>query len=375
MYLVMSSIDVSVPDLAEKWFSRFFIGSAPYQLCLRVFDIFMYEGSTVLFRVGLAILATFAEPLSQCNTKEDFYQCLELCLSSTTDPSDIIKVYFVRGSREWRALAIDSRTLGAQMACSQFKIKHKHLYQRLLAYQQIMTEIPSRSMEILHIPRIQCSSDIINTEQFESLWCWLPERWRLKSPKLLFTTATDGCNINTLFLKCEDIAPTILLIKAADGSVRRRHAWPHCTGKFLNHEACVVFAEIRSVRGTSVVSQRKVLRQRRDVPVRAESARASVSMAIRQPVLLSTRQRLVDGYRWRQRVRTAVASIDQRMVAWKEWHHSPTLLPSSSEGLWLDNELWHGRSTKCATFNNEPLHAGGPSFECVVVEVYGLADV
>jgi hypothetical protein len=58
-------------------------------------------------------------------------------------------------------------------------------------------------------------------------------------------------------------------------------------------------------------------------------------------------------------------------------HHltSPDGLVVGREGLWLDNELWHGRSAKCTTFQNEPLHAYGATFDSVVVEVYGLADI
>jgi hypothetical protein len=40
-------------------------------------------------------------------------------------------------------------------------------------------------------------------------------------------------------------------------------------------------------------------------------------------------------------------------------------------GLWLDNELWNGRSQKCTTFNNEPLtQEDEEEFECVQVELY-----
>jgi hypothetical protein len=118
----MVSLEISLPELAEKWFSRFFIGSAPYQLSLSVFDIFMYEGSPILFRVGLAILATYAEPLGQCNCKEDFMSCLSVCLSSAADPMDLIKVYQqvrlyepVSGEERRQSLCFDSNGGGSMI--------------------------------------------------------------------------------------------------------------------------------------------------------------------------------------------------------------------------------------------------------------------
>jgi hypothetical protein len=41
--------------------------------------------------------------------------------------------------------------------------------------------------------------------------------------------------------------------------------------------------------------------------------------------------------------------------------------------LWLDKELWQGKSDRCETFDNEPLNGPDTHFECVALELLGFA--
>jgi len=38
--------------------------------------------------------------------------------------------------------------------------------------------------------------------------------------------------------------------------------------------------------------------------------------------------------------------------------------------IFLDSELWWGRSKQCSTFNNEPLNGESGSFECMILEAF-----
>jgi len=40
--------------------------------------------------------------------------------------------------------------------------------------------------------------------------------------------------------------------------------------------------------------------------------------------------------------------------------------------IFLDTELWWGRSKSCTTFNNEPLNGENGSFECMSLEAYAF---
>jgi hypothetical protein len=47
------------------------------------------------------------------------------------------------------------------------------------------------------------------------------------------------------------------------------------------------------------------------------------------------------------------------------------LISSHGCAIWLDSELLHGRTERCDTFQNEPLHGErDTSFECAAIEIY-----
>ena len=41
---------------AAKWFLTLYIGELPDKLVLRIFDTFLFEGTKILYRMGLAVL-------------------------------------------------------------------------------------------------------------------------------------------------------------------------------------------------------------------------------------------------------------------------------------------------------------------------------
>lgn len=40
------------------------------------------------------------------------------------------------------------------------------------------------------------SSEIVSAKEMKDIWSWIPERFALCQPQLLFTTATHGCSLN-----------------------------------------------------------------------------------------------------------------------------------------------------------------------------------
>jgi len=47
---------------------------------------------------------------------------------------------------------------------------------------------------------------------------------------------------------------------------------------------------------------------------------------------------------------------------------------SSACGLWLDADIYHGRTQHCDTFNNDPLTGDDEDFIVKAIEVWGLND-
>jgi hypothetical protein len=73
---------------------------------------------------------------------------------------------------------------------------------------------------VYYRPKIKEPSKIVDEEVFEILYEWIPMRYRITDPVLLFSSNTDGYSFKTLFKKVEDQEPTLLFIKTADGNVR-----------------------------------------------------------------------------------------------------------------------------------------------------------
>ena len=48
--------DVQLPLVTTHWFLCIFVNSLPTEAVLRVWDVFLHEGSKVLFRVALALI-------------------------------------------------------------------------------------------------------------------------------------------------------------------------------------------------------------------------------------------------------------------------------------------------------------------------------
>lgn len=40
------------------------------------------------------------------------------------------------------------------------------------------------------------SSEIVSAKEMRVIWSWIPERFALCQPQLLFTTSTHGCSLN-----------------------------------------------------------------------------------------------------------------------------------------------------------------------------------
>eukprot|EP01105_Mastigella_eilhardi_P022911 TRINITY_DN5716_c0_g1_i1.p1 TRINITY_DN5716_c0_g1~~TRINITY_DN5716_c0_g1_i1.p1 ORF type:complete len:691 (-),score=139.07 TRINITY_DN5716_c0_g1_i1:63-1985(-) len=62
-------------------------------------------------------------------------------------------------------------------------------------------------------------SSIVDMSQLKTVWKWIPPRFRILEPSLLFTTAKDGYSLGTLFSKCEDQFPLLILIRSAENNI------------------------------------------------------------------------------------------------------------------------------------------------------------
>lgn len=134
---------MNISECFISWISSLFVGHLPYQTVLRILDCLLYEGSNVLYRMGLAILSRAKSTLLQTTNSKEFLQTL-------------------------RTSAIAEVDCNAFLACA-FAIKIKN--QRLVEIYQSIVErgdlnnIPEMELHIFNPPKVMEPSMIINSEQ------------------------------------------------------------------------------------------------------------------------------------------------------------------------------------------------------------------
>jgi len=199
VYQLAESLELDCKKIFVQWSTSLFVGVLPYQTVLRVVDCVLYEGSTVLYRVALALFSQCEAALLKCHTQKEWESALL--------------------EHAQQQVLADPLLLAAW----KHKIKHEHLmeiYNALVLHEGSLQEVDEKEMEIVSLPTVRESSDIIGLEQFETLWRWIPQRYRLRNLTRIFHSNEDGFNLSTLVSHCEDISPTILLIKT-----RKQMVW------------------------------------------------------------------------------------------------------------------------------------------------------
>ena len=64
-----------------------------------------------------------------------------------------------------------------------------------------------------YIPKLIEDSNILTNEYFLQILDYIPPSLKLRNWKLIYSNAVHGTSLNTLFFKCEDIGPSILVVQ------------------------------------------------------------------------------------------------------------------------------------------------------------------
>ncbi|KAM7539233.1 hypothetical protein Aperf_G00000047636 [Anoplocephala perfoliata] len=87
---IIQQHDIDLPLITLGWFLTLFSGVLPMQITLRVWDLLFYEGSTVLFRIALAILKIKEDALVTTTNTANFFNEISNAPSSITDIVELI---------------------------------------------------------------------------------------------------------------------------------------------------------------------------------------------------------------------------------------------------------------------------------------------
>lgn len=161
-------------------------------------------------------------------------------------------------------------------------------------------------------------SQLLTNDQFSLLWGWMPHGFQITEPRLIYSTKVDGFSLHRLYLRCQEIAPLILIIRSLENNI---------FGAFLADALQIKFSSYYGTGETFLFSI---------VPIPMH-------------------------YRW-SHCNRYMLFVEQNQLACGGGGNT-------GYGLSIDDELLNGCSMRCATFENEPLNAGNEEFQCSELEV------
>eukprot|EP00727_Mastigamoeba_balamuthi_P002849 m51a1_g12561 hypothetical protein (593) ;mRNA; f:1608-3926 len=187
-------LGVKWADLAYNWSTRLYVGILPYPAVLRIVDCFLNEGNKILHRTGLGLLwLARHELLSEGVTTQQSFLATLARFAQKQDSTSVIKEGF------------------------RFVVKRSD-FERISKQHCPRIVVTDPGIQIYYRPKLAEASEIISDVDLELLWSFLPKRFAVMDPRVLFRSSKSGYNLRTM-LKSAHCSPVILLAKTAYGSV------------------------------------------------------------------------------------------------------------------------------------------------------------
>ncbi|KAM7001660.1 TBC1 domain family member 24-like [Passerculus sandwichensis] len=360
----------NVLEVYSEWLSWLFPG-LPLAYAVRVLDVFLLEGQKVLYRIGLALLKQFRLSAAPAGPQgSDVKAELQAFVRNIAQHVSVDKLL--------------ERAFGIRLF-SRKEIWLLHMANRKALVERGITVVQRRPSFHLAVDMQKFSSSTVTAQEMRLVWSWLPERFSLFPPLLLFSTSQDGCSLQRFYTCCEGYEPTVLLIKTTEGEVcgaflssdwaeRKKSG---ATSGFFGTGECFVFTvRPEAERYEWVLIQRPELAKA--VP---RSRRRSPSPAA-ESLLGSSRDSCSP-----QHLAVPSAQGRGRLSPFLATRHF--LLPSKTasmfmsgsrdgivigggggQALSLDASLLRGHTERCETFDNPPLCR--ENFQVQLLEVWGF---
>ncbi|XP_051037207.1 TBC1 domain family member 24 isoform X3 [Phodopus roborovskii] len=330
---LMVAVSEDVLQVYSDW-QRWLFGELPLNYFARVFDVFLVEGYKVLYRVALAILKFFhkvraGQPLESDNVKQDI-RIFVKDIAKTVSPEKLLeKAFAIRlfSRKEIQLL---------QMA------NEKALKQKGITVKQKSVSLSKRQFVHLAVHAENFRSEIVSVKEMRDIWSWIPERFALCQPLLLFSSLQHGYSLTRFYFQCEGHEPTLLLIKTTQKELQpevQRYEW-------------VVIKHPELTRPTSLKSSEAAAAPSfLSHSVSSEPAdRLSPFLAARHFNLPSKTESMF------------MAGGNDCLI----------IGGGGGQALYIDGDLNRGRTGHCDTFNNQPLCS--ENFLISAVEAWGFQD-
>ncbi|XP_003201409.4 TBC1 domain family member 24 isoform X1 [Danio rerio] len=366
---LMVATATDVLEVYSDW-QRWVFGDLPFSFAARVLDVFLVEGYKVLYRVALAILKFYRKQFVASNSapskqdsaavRRDIQTFVQSIGKSVTPDKLLEKAFSIRlFSRKEITLL--------QLA------NEKSLQQKGITVKQ------KRQNVQLAVNADNFSSEIVSAKEIRDIWSWIPERFALCQPQLLFTTSTHGCSLNRFYAHCEGYEPTLLLIRTTDREVcgaflstdweERKRGGNKLS--FFGTGECFVFRM-----KPEMERYEWVIIKHPELAKSAQSAEDQSSVEDNgTPHSGETLEKpTTDSSHLSPFLSARHFNLNSRNTSMFMAGNVDSIIIGGGDGnaLYIDSELNHGRTERCLTFDNPPLCA--ESFQVALLEVWGFKD-
>lgn len=359
--ILATSRSQDVLEVYSDWL-RWIFGDLPLPFAARVLDVFLVEGYKILYRVALALLKFFrkmrAEVLEESGGAG----------GTGGDLQDEMQIFVQRVGKFVTPEKLLEKAFGIRLF-SRKEIRLLQMANEKSLKQKGITVKQKRRNVHLVVDTESFKSDIVSVKEMRDIWAWIPERFALCQPQLLFTTSEHGCSLNRFYAQSEGYEPTLLLIRTTDQEVcgaylstdwaeRRRNGNKL---SFFGTGECFVFRLKPEVERYEWVVIRHPELSLAVPPRNAESPQPPSEDAPGSSDRLSP---FLDARHF-----NASKAASMFMAGSQE---SIVIGGGDGNALYIDAELNHGRTARCNTFDNQPLCS--ENFQIAVLEQWGFQD-
>ncbi|XP_072916180.1 TBC1 domain family member 24 isoform X1 [Hemitrygon akajei] len=366
--IVSASEDVL--EVYSDWL-RWIFGDFPFNYAARVLDIFFVEGCKVLYRVALALLKFFnkfriKQPGKSANVRADIQSFAQGISEHISVEKLLEKAFSIRlFSRKELRLLRDAN--------------EKALKKKGITVNQ------RRHNVHLAVNIENFNSNIVSAKEMREIWSWIPERFALCQPMLIFSTMDHGYSLNRFYSHCEGYEPTIILIKTTKDEVcgaylstdwRERKREGNKLSYFGTGECFVFKLQPEMVRYEWVIIKHPELEVAKgcsdsfaDSP---EQPSVLDAESCKEPDLLASCEDPSD--RLSPFLATRHFSLTTKATSMFMAGNPDSIIVGGGgcPALYIDENLNHGTTGHSSTFDNLPLCS--ETFQISTLEVWGFQD-
>eukprot|EP01105_Mastigella_eilhardi_P026115 TRINITY_DN738_c0_g1_i19.p1 TRINITY_DN738_c0_g1~~TRINITY_DN738_c0_g1_i19.p1 ORF type:complete len:634 (-),score=134.44 TRINITY_DN738_c0_g1_i19:260-2161(-) len=265
VYEKMLALPVFISQVVPLWFERLFVGMLPMGVIFRIVDCFLCDGEDVLFRAAVALTLLLRPALEGAPSPAAFIAVATAAtLTDPPDPEHFVQMMYAIELPEQQLelpppppLIVEQDADGPVAAAAplrqqttQADTKDEPDAAADTAAQkaegpaaaggqatvaggdqpatgdaaggdvkvaQMAEAVAEALLDAEEAP--YNPSAIATKEQFDLIWQWLPPRYRVQEPHLIFSTTTDGCSLSRLYTLCEGFCPLIIVVRSAEQNV------------------------------------------------------------------------------------------------------------------------------------------------------------